>query len=88
MDDLRTPVGADMYAETDPREHTDGVVTLSEMSRGYSTDLGFDDPIFYESVIAKSRFEENQLAEIHLFNLQLIWAPPGGLPIEAFPSPR
>ncbi|MBX5179990.1 CapA family protein [Rhizobium lentis] len=73
MDDLRTPVGADMYAEygRDPREHTDGEVTLSEMSRGYSTDLGFDDPIFYESVIAKSLYNENQLAEIHLFPIDL-----------------
>ncbi|MBY3297149.1 MULTISPECIES: CapA family protein [Rhizobium] len=73
MDDLRTPVGADMYAEygRDPREHTDGEVTLSEMSRGYSTDLGFDDPIFYESVIAKSLYNENRLAEIHLFPIDL-----------------
>ncbi|MBX5242654.1 CapA family protein [Rhizobium sp. NLR22b] len=73
MDDLRTPVGADMYAEygRDPREHTDGEVTLSEMSRGYSTDPGFDDPIFYESVIAKSLYNENRLAEIRLFPIDL-----------------
>jgi len=73
MDDLRTPVGADMYSEYGrvPREHTDAEVTLSEMSRGYATDLGFDDPVFYESVIAKSRFKENQLAEIQLFPIDL-----------------
>ncbi|WP_221996036.1 hypothetical protein [Rhizobium leguminosarum] len=60
-------------ARTLPRlsSHTDGEVTLSEMSRGYSTDLGFDDPIFYESVIAKSLYNENRLAEIHLFPIDL-----------------
>lgn len=42
----------------DPRTDTDAEVTLAEMAEGYETDAGFTDPIFYESVIAVSRFEE------------------------------
>lgn len=73
MDDIRTPVGADMFAAygKDPRTHTDAEVTLAEMAEGYETDAGFSDPIFYESAIAVSRFENNQLAETRLYPIEL-----------------
>ncbi|MBY3475868.1 CapA family protein [Rhizobium laguerreae] len=73
MDDLRTPVGADMFAAygKDPRTDTDAEVTLAEMAEGYETDAGFTDPIFYESFIAVSRFENNQLAETRLYPIEL-----------------
>ncbi|RVK83207.1 CapA family protein, partial [Sinorhizobium meliloti] len=73
MDDLRTPVGADMFAAygKDPRTDTDAEVTLAEMARGYETDPGFSDPVFYESIIAVSRFEHTQLAELRLYPIEL-----------------
>ncbi|ASP69720.1 CapA family protein [Sinorhizobium meliloti] len=73
MDDLRTPVGADMYYDhnMDPRVRTDAEVTASEMSKGYETDPGFCDPVFYESVITVSHFEKNQLAELRLHPIDL-----------------
>ncbi|MET4328677.1 poly-gamma-glutamate capsule biosynthesis protein CapA/YwtB (metallophosphatase superfamily) [Bradyrhizobium sp. i1.15.2] len=73
MDDLRTPVGADMFAAQgkDPRIDTDAEVTVSEMTGGYETDPGFSDPVFYESIIAVSRLEQNQLAELRLYPIEL-----------------
>ncbi|QOZ73261.1 CapA family protein [Bradyrhizobium arachidis] len=73
IDDLRTPVGADMYAayDKDPRTDTDAEVTASEMTRGYETDPGFSDPVFYESIVAASRFEQNQLVELRLYPIEL-----------------
>lgn len=73
MDDLRTPVGADMFEfyEKDPMVDTDADVTAIEMSRGYETDLGFTEPFFYESFIPVSRFEQNALAEIRLYPIEL-----------------
>ncbi|MGO4139543.1 CapA family protein, partial [Rhizobium brockwellii] len=73
MDDLRTPIGADMFEayRKDPRTDTDADVTLAEMAEGYETDAGFTDPIFYESVIAVSRFEDNRLAELRLYPIEL-----------------
>ncbi|MER8809611.1 CapA family protein [Mesorhizobium australicum] len=73
MDDLRTPVGADMYAEhgRDSRVDTDAEVTLREMSKGYPTDPGFSDPIFYESIVTVGRFERNQLVELRLYPIEL-----------------
>ncbi|SJM32274.1 CapA family protein [Mesorhizobium delmotii] len=67
MDDLRTPVGADMFAVygKDPRVDTDAEVTVAEMARGFS------DPVFYESVVTVSRFEQNQLAELRLYPIEL-----------------
>ncbi|MGX5845048.1 CapA family protein [Mesorhizobium sp. ArgA1] len=73
IDDLRTPMGIDMF-ETygkDPRVDTDAEVTVSEMAHGYDTAPGFSDPIFYESVITASRFEGNRLAELRLFPVEL-----------------
>ncbi|RVJ66878.1 CapA family protein [Sinorhizobium meliloti] len=73
MDDLRTPVGADMFAAygKDPRADTDAEVTLTEMATGYETAPGFSDPVFYESIVAVSRFEQNQLAELRLYPIEL-----------------
>uniref|UniRef100_UPI00067EBCD2 CapA family protein n=1 Tax=Mesorhizobium sp. LSJC265A00 TaxID=1287322 RepID=UPI00067EBCD2 len=74
--DLRSPVGADMF-EThgkDPRLHTDAEVSAHEMAIGYPSAEGFlplRDAEFYESVISVSRFEENQLAEIRLHPIEL-----------------
>ncbi|RVP45354.1 CapA family protein [Sinorhizobium medicae] len=73
MDDLRTPVGADMFTAygKDPRTDTDAEVTLAEMAQGYESDAGFTDPIFYESVVAVNRFEDNRLAELRLYPIEL-----------------
>ncbi|UPJ47825.1 CapA family protein [Bradyrhizobium sp. 200] len=73
IDDLRTPVGADMFAayDKDPRVDTDAEVTVNEMARGYETDPGFSDPVFYESIVMVSRFEQKQLAELRLYPIEL-----------------
>lgn len=73
IDDLRTPVGADMFEERgrDPRIHTDAEVSVHEMAEGYHDDVAFTDPVFYESVIAVSKFEQNHLAELHLYPVEL-----------------
>ncbi|MDW9776479.1 CapA family protein [Sinorhizobium meliloti] len=73
MDDLRTPVGADMFDEhgRDPQINTDAEVTVEEMTKLYETDLVLSDPLFYESIIAVSRFEHNQLAELRLYPIEL-----------------
>ncbi|WP_192178217.1 CapA family protein [Mesorhizobium amorphae] len=76
-DDLRTPVGADMFAayDKDPRHDTDAEVTVDEETKGYPTADGFvgalAQPVFYESVITVSRFEQNQLAELRLYPIEL-----------------
>lgn len=76
-DDLRTPVGADMFAiyGKDPRIDTDAEVTVDEEAKGYPTSEGFVGalaaPIVYESVISVSRFEQNQLAELRLYPVEL-----------------
>ncbi|TCN17961.1 CapA family protein [Sinorhizobium americanum] len=76
-DDLRTPVGADMFSAygKDPRNDTDAEVTVDEETKGYPTADGFvgalAQPIFYESIIAVSRFEQNQLAELRLYPIEL-----------------
>ncbi|BCH19156.1 CapA family protein [Mesorhizobium sp. L-2-11] len=66
-DDLGTPSGADMFDEyaKDPRVDTDAEVKVAEMARG------FTDPIFYESIVTVSRFEQNQLAELRLYPIEL-----------------
>lgn len=74
MDDLRTPVGADMFAEygLDPRVDTEAEVTVAEMTGGYGgTEPAFSDPIYYESVVAVSRYEANRLAELRLYPIEL-----------------
>ncbi|PSH60932.1 CapA family protein [Phyllobacterium sophorae] len=79
-DDLRTPVGADMFAlyGKDPRTDTDAEVTVDEETKGYPRADGFAGalaaPIFYESVISVSRFEQNQLAELRLYPVELGYA--------------
>lgn len=73
FDDLRTPVGADMFAayDKDPRTDTDAEVTVDEMGRGHVTGPGFSHPIFYESVVSVGRFELNHLAELRLCPVEL-----------------
>ncbi|QOZ29613.1 CapA family protein [Bradyrhizobium sp. CCBAU 51753] len=73
MDDLRTPIGADMFAAQgkDPSRDTDAEVTAAEMGGGYESDPGFSDPVFYESVVTISRFEQNHLAELRLIPIEL-----------------
>jgi len=67
MDDLRTPVGYDMYEahSKDPEVNTDAEVTVHEMASGFSEE------IWYESIITVSRFERNQLAEIRIYPVEL-----------------
>ena len=75
--DLRTPVGADMYEiyGKDTRIHTDAEVTIDEVAKGYPTAEGFvgsqSGTIYYESVITVSRFEQNRLAELRLYPIEL-----------------
>lgn len=76
-DELRTPVGADMFDVygKDPRIDTDADVTVAEEAKGYPTAEGFvgalSAPVFYESVVTVSRFEQNQLAELRLYPIEL-----------------
>ncbi|UVC15381.1 CapA family protein [Mesorhizobium onobrychidis] len=76
-DHLRTPAGADMFEAygKDPRIDTDAEVTVDEEAKGYPTPDGFSGafaaPIYYESVIAVSRFEQNQLTELRLYPVEL-----------------
>ncbi|AJD43910.1 capsule synthesis CapA-like protein (plasmid) [Rhizobium gallicum bv. gallicum R602sp] len=75
--DLRTPVGADMFDvyDKDPRVHTDAEVTIDEVAMGYPTAEGLvgsqSGPAFYESVVTISRYEVNQLAELRLYPIEL-----------------
>ncbi|WP_410010524.1 CapA family protein [Phyllobacterium zundukense] len=73
MDDLRTPVGADMFDAygKDERADTDAEVTVAEMASGYTTAPGFKDPVFYESIVTSSRFEGNRLVELQLHPIEL-----------------
>lgn len=76
-DELRTPVGADMFDAygKDPRIDTDAEVTVAEEAKGYPTEEGFVGalcaPVFYQSVVTVSRFEQNQLAELRLHPIDL-----------------
>ncbi|MER9243848.1 CapA family protein [Mesorhizobium sp. M0633] len=74
--DLRTPVGADMFDAhgKDPRVDTDADVTAHEMAIGYPYPEGFiplSDAVYYESIVSVGRFEENQLAELRLHPIEL-----------------
>ena len=73
MDDLRTPVGMDMYESNglNPIKDTDADVTAKEMSSGYVGTPGFESPIFYESVIAQCEFKGNRVSEIRLYPVEL-----------------
>ncbi|MER8537783.1 CapA family protein, partial [Mesorhizobium sp. M1005] len=75
--DLRSPLGADAYAiyGMDPQVDTDAEVTVNEIAKGYPTAEGLagpqSDAIFYESVVAVSRFEHNQLVQVVLHPIEL-----------------
>ncbi len=64
----------DLYGK-DPRVETDAEVTVDEEAKGYPTAEGFvgavTGPVFYESVVTVSRFEQNQLAELRLYPVEL-----------------
>ncbi|APG93417.1 hypothetical protein SAMCFNEI73_pB0220 (plasmid) [Sinorhizobium americanum] len=64
----------DIYNK-DPRIDTDAEVTVDEVAKGYPTAEGFVGPQsgveFYESVVAISRFDGNQLAELQLYPIEL-----------------
>ncbi|MER8486543.1 CapA family protein [Mesorhizobium sp. M1322] len=66
QDDLGTPAGADMFGDyaKDPRVDTDAEVKVAEMT-------GFSNPVFWESIVAVSRFAQNQLAELRLWPIEL-----------------
>jgi len=76
-DDLRTPMGADMYAVygKDPKVATDAEVTADEGTKGYPNSEGFvsplSAPVYYESVVTVSRFERNYLAELRIYPIEL-----------------
>lgn len=73
IDDLRTPIGADQWAfiGKDPRVDTDADVTASEEAYGDIEYEGYQDPVYFESVITASRFDKNQLAEVRLYPVEL-----------------
>ncbi|UCI31971.1 M24 family metallopeptidase [Mesorhizobium sp. B4-1-4] len=68
MEDLPASVGVDLFAEhgKNPRARTDVLVTAG----GYETRLGFSDPVFDESVVVASSFEENQITELRLYPIE------------------
>ncbi|MEI9425758.1 CapA family protein [Mesorhizobium sp. Cs1299R1N1] len=75
--DIRTPVGVDMYEVygKNPQFDTDAEVTADEVAKGYPTAEGFVGPQsgveFYESVVTTSRFKGNQLVELQLYPIEL-----------------
>ncbi|TIU80398.1 MAG: CapA family protein [Mesorhizobium sp.] len=75
--DLRSPVGADMFEAygKDPQVDTDAEVTVDEVAKGYPTAAGFvgpqSDAVYYEGVVTISRFEQNRLAELRLYPIEL-----------------
>ncbi|TIV59134.1 CapA family protein [Mesorhizobium sp.] len=75
--DLRSPIGADMYEVhgKDPRVNTDAEVTVGELANGYPRPDGLAGAQFgvefYESVVTVSRFENNQIAEVRLYPIEL-----------------
>ncbi|MET3524577.1 CapA family protein [Mesorhizobium abyssinicae] len=74
--DLRTPVGADMYEAhgKDPRLDSDADVTAHEMAVGYPMAEGFvplSASLYYESIISVARYEKNRLAELRLHPIEL-----------------
>ncbi|WOS66917.1 MULTISPECIES: CapA family protein [Sinorhizobium] len=75
-EDLRTPLGADMYAAygKDPKVDTDAEVTIDEAHKGYPSPEGFVGAATdrdYESVVSVSRYVDNQLAELRLYPIEL-----------------
>ncbi|RWB36608.1 MAG: CapA family protein, partial [Mesorhizobium sp.] len=76
-DDLRTPVGANMFEAygKDPRIDTDAEVTVDEEAKGYPSAEGFvealSEPVYYESIVTVTRFEKNQLIELRLYPIEL-----------------
>jgi poly-gamma-glutamate synthesis protein (capsule biosynthesis protein) len=83
---MQTPTAQDMYEEMNknPSEVTD-----YELAEGLAAHLFFNDNIWYESVIAVSRFENGQLAEIRLYPIdlrRLVRAPYSGIPQLAAPT--
>ena len=76
--ELQEPVGQDLYDRygIDPKEVTD-----SEFNRRF-LERGFGDSIWYESVIAESRYEGGTVAEIRLYPVELgyekTWRPQRG----------
>lgn len=66
FDNLQAALAADYFAEydMDPRVDTVAEVLVDSMK-------GFVDPLFYESVVTVSRFEQNELAELRLLPIEL-----------------
>ncbi|MES0056626.1 MULTISPECIES: CapA family protein [unclassified Mesorhizobium] len=66
-DTLQTAQGADFFAEhgKDPRVDTTADLMVAAMKDG------FIDPFFFQSVVTVSRFEQNQLAELLLYPVEL-----------------
>ncbi|WP_352480713.1 hypothetical protein [Mesorhizobium sp. M0045] len=63
----------DAYGK-DPRVDADAEVTVDEVAEGYATAEGLvgsqSDAVYYESVVAVSHFEPNQLAELKLYPIE------------------
>lgn len=85
QDQLQQPMAADLYevAGENPNDTTD-----AELGRKF-VDLYFNDPIWYQSVIAVSRYVGGQVAEIRLYPVELGFRAPyseRGVPRLAGPS--
>lgn len=66
FDSLQTPLGADMFAAYGK----DAMVDTEADLQG-ATIRDFADPAFYESVVAISKFQQNQLVELLLYPVEL-----------------
>jgi len=71
--ELQSPLSRDIYEDfsADPNEVTDGEFLRRWMVRG------FEDPIWYESVIAESRYEGGEVVEIRLYPVELAYGKTG-----------
>ena len=83
--ELQSPLSSDIYQnyDIDPDSTTDGEFLSWWMGNS------FGDPIWYESVIAESRYEDGRVAEIKLYPVELGYELPGasrGIPRTARPD--
>lgn len=67
FDNLQSAIGADMFATWDKDAKVDTVAELVADSMNGD----FINPVFYESVVTVSRFEQNELTELQLYPIEL-----------------
>jgi poly-gamma-glutamate capsule biosynthesis protein CapA/YwtB (metallophosphatase superfamily) len=83
---MQTPTAQDMYEQMN---RNSSEVTDYELAAELASHLFFNNNIWFESVIAVSRFENGRLSEIRLYPIdlrRLLRAPDGGIPQLAPPT--